>query len=43
MTDERGETYFERDLASVACMNILQQPKTNEVGKHARTSIGKKR
>jgi hypothetical protein len=27
--------YFERDLAAVACVNILQKPKTDEIGKHA--------
>ncbi len=31
-----------RDLAAVAGVNVLQEPESDHVGKHARAAIGKK-
>jgi hypothetical protein len=33
--------YFERDLASLACVNILQKSKANQIGEHAGATVRK--
>jgi hypothetical protein len=36
---KRTNGYFERDLAALSCVNILQKSKTNQIGEHAGTTI----